>query len=129
LEEAMPDWSIKIVLNPNAVADAPGAFEPLQASLDDIVSWNDTTGQKHQPWPTDSSYKPLAVTEDSPLYLSDEIAPFGRSDAYDLIMPATVDPTTGIGTLYYYCKLHHGEHGTITVKPIPAVPPAPPPQD
>jgi len=125
----MPDWSIKIVPNPSAPADAPGTFEPLQASLDDTVSWNDTTGQKHHPWPTDSNYKPLAVTEDSPLYLSDEMPPFERSDAYDLIMPASVDPTTGIGTLYYYCKLHHGEHGTITVKPIPAVPPAPPPQD
>jgi hypothetical protein len=125
----MPDWSIKIVPNPNDIAGAPGAFEPLEANLDDIVSWNNTTGEKHQPWPTDSSYNPLPVTPDSPFYLSDEIEPGQSSDAYDLVMPKTVDPETGIGTLYYYCKLHHLEHGTITVKPIPQAPPAPPPQD
>jgi hypothetical protein len=81
------------------------------------------------PWPTDSNYNPLPVAPDSPQYLSGVIEPGSSSDAYDLIMPANVDPKTGIGTLYYYCKLHHGEHGTITVKPIPTVPPAPPPQD
>jgi len=125
----MPDWSIKIVTNPSGLADAPGRFEPLEATLDDIVSWRNTTQDKHQPWPTDSNYKPLDVTPDSPQYLSDEILPGDPSDAYDLIMPATVDPVTGIGTLYYCCKCHPAERGTIMVKPIPQAPPAPPPQD
>ena len=125
----MPDWSIKIVPNPSGVANAPGRFEPLEANLDDIVSWNNTTKDEHQPWPTDSNYQPLNVTPDSPEYLSDEISPGQPSAAYDLIMPATVDPVTGIGTLYYYCKCHPAEHGTIKVKPIPQAPPAPPPQN
>lgn len=125
----MPDWSIKIRPNPGGLADAPGLFDPLDATLDDIISWNNTTGDTHQPWPTDSNYVPLNVTPDMQAYLSDEILPGQSSDSYDLPMPTTVDPATGLATLYYCCKRHPAEHGRITVKPVPPAPPAPPPQD
>lgn len=125
----MPDWSIKIRPNPGGPADAPGRFDPLDATLDDIVSWNNTTDDKHHPWPTDSNYVPLGVTPDSTEYLADEIPPGQSSDSYDLPTPTTVDPATGLPTIFYYCKCHPAEHGKITVKPIPAAPPAPPPQD
>ena len=125
----MPDWSIKITPNPVAVAGQPGVFAPQQANAGDNVSWNNATKDQHQPWPTDKNYNPLTITPTSPKYLSDVIEPGTSSDAFSLSMPADVDPKTGIGTLYYCCALHKAEHGTILVKDVPPVPPAPPPQN
>jgi plastocyanin len=126
---AMPDWSIKIKRNPTPTPDTPAVFEPLDAHVSDDVNWNNTTQQWHQPWPADSSYKPLSVTPDSPQYLSDPIEPGQSSDSYALIMPQSVSALANIGTLYYCCKLHPGEHGQITVRAVPQAPPAPRPKD
>ncbi len=62
----MPDWSIKIIPNPAATADKPALLmpdlvgakpgDPLEAQEDDLVSWNNETGQPYQPWPTDENY-------------------------------------------------------------------------
>jgi hypothetical protein len=126
----MPDWSIKIVPNTAAVAGQPGAFRPQQAHEGDIVSWNNTTGDWHQPWPTDKNYVPLpGVTSASQQYLSDNIPPGTSSDAYSVILPADFDPATNTGTIFYRCQVHPDEHGTITVIGVKTPPPAPPPSD
>ena len=124
----MPDWSIKI-----APAGNSATFPPVEGHEGDDVSWNNATTKPHWPWPTDQNYKPKQVNNKSPLYLSDEIAAGKSSDAYSLIMPKdNVDPQTGIGTVYYYCKKHPDdpqERGTIKVKPVEQAPVAPPPTD
>jgi hypothetical protein len=124
----MPDWSIKIVPS-NSGSGA--AFQPdlngyeqgdaLIAQQDDLVSWNNTTDDTHQPWPTDSNYNPLSEAEvmprGGPNYLSDPI-PGGESSrpSYDVALPAGLPPPPNSWTVYYYCKLHptiETERGTI----------------
>jgi plastocyanin len=120
----MPDLSIKIV---SAGARGKAAFvpdlqgaqagDPLPAQQDDIVSWNNTTNRKHQPWPTDSNYTPVPDTQlprTSPNYMSDPI-PAGQSSRPGFDIPQT-------GTIYYCCKLHpksKTERGTIVVTAAP----------
>jgi hypothetical protein len=131
----MPDWSIKIVPASNPVPTAPAAFQPdvpgartndpLQALEDDLVTWNNTTREAHWPWLADADFRPLPdsqVLRPSLNYLSDEIPPGASSrPSYDVVMPQSGT------TIYYCCKLHPGEHGTITVTAIPANLPQPPP--
>jgi hypothetical protein len=129
----MPDWSIKIVraasgggaaFQPDVPGSRPG--DPLTATQDDLVSWNNTTGQAHQPWQTDSNYQPLSdawVAAHPDLYMSDSI-PGNRSSspAYDVSQPGGQPPPNS-WTIYYFCKLHpavKSERGTIDG----AVPPA-----
>lgn len=123
----MPDWSIKIISTSAGAAFVPdlqGANpgDPLQAQQDDLVTWNNTTGDSHQPWPTDSSYDPLPAERGSANYLSDEIPP-GESSrpSYDVAQPVT-DPPPDNWTVYYYCKLHptvETERGTIEATTVP----------
>jgi hypothetical protein len=129
----MPDWSIKIV---SANSGSGAAFQPdlhgyqqgdaLIAQQDDLVSWNNTTGDTHQPWPTDSSYNPLSeavvMPRGSANYLSDPI-PAGESSrpSYDVAQPVTSPPPNS-WTVYYYCKLHptiETERGTIEATTAP----------
>ena len=121
----MPDWSIRIVPSNSGtgaafVPDLQGTNEgdPLIAQQDDLVSWNNTTDDTHQPWPTDSSYNPLSESQVLPRgsanYLSDPIPP-GESSrpSYDVAQPST---SPASWTVYYYCKLHPEittERGTI----------------
>jgi len=92
--------------------------DPLIAQQDDTVSWNNTTEDYHQPWPTDSNYNPLSEAEvmprGGPNYLSDPI-PGDESSrpSYVVAQPSTAPSSW---TLYYYCKLHpliETERGTI----------------
>lgn len=123
----MPDWSIKIVTG----NDGKETFTPatLQAEQDDLVSWNNTTKQTHQPWPTDSNYNPLPpsqVKRGNAVYLSDPIPP-GESSrpSYDVAQPpagTTGQPPPTSWTVYYYCRKHPGEvteRGTIKAKVVP----------
>jgi hypothetical protein len=83
------------------------------ANQNDLIAWNNTTGNAHQPWPTDASYTPLNVTKGSPQYLADQIPPGETSLTYVVAQPSG-NPKTW--TVYYYCKLHPadtGERGTI----------------
>ena len=124
----MPDWSIKIVSTGSGaeaafVPDLQGAKpgDPLQAWQDDLVTWNNTTHATHQPWPTDASYTPLPdsqVPRGSADYLSDTI-PAGESSrpSYDVAQP-TGNPQSW--TVYYCCKLHPTERGTIVATVIPS---------
>lgn len=124
----MADWSIKII--PAASVTDPGAAfqpdlqgynpgDPLPAQQDDLVTWNNTTNETHQPWQTDSNYQPLsdAWVEQYPyLYLSNEI-PAGEpsTPAYDVAIPGGVSAPKK-WTVYYFCKTHptrKSEQGTI----------------
>jgi hypothetical protein len=117
----MPDWSIKIVPAASQIAGAPAAFvpdlkgakpgDPLAVQADDLVTWNNTTNEAHWPWPTDSNYTPLPdnqVSGGAGNYLSNEI-PAGKSSrpSYDVVFP------TSVTTIYYCCKLHPKERGTM----------------
>ena len=70
---------------------------------------NNTTNETHQPWQTDSQYKPLSdawVAQYSYLYLSDEIpAQEPSTPAYDVATPGGVSKPDS-WTVYYYCKTH-----------------------
>jgi hypothetical protein len=118
----MPDWSIKIVLDDKGktwfLPDLQGGKgEPLNAQQDDLVSWNNTTEDTHQPWPTNDQYNPVdpsTVPRGSATYMSDPI-PAGDSSrpAYD---------TSQLGTIYYCCLIHQTElteRGTIIVSAVP----------
>jgi plastocyanin len=123
----MPDWSIKIVPSPSGEGAAfqpdlheakPG--DPLRVMQDDLVTWNNTTGQTHQPWPASVEWSPFPldqVQRGGPNYLSDPI-PAGESSqpAYDAAQPADTTPPPQRWTVYYVCKLHPNvpsERGTI----------------
>ena len=121
----MPDWSIKIVpsssgtgaaFQPDLKGKSPG--DPLECMVDDLVTWNNTTKDEHQPWPADPSYNALpndqVLPRGGPNYLSD-IVPAGGSSrpSYDVAQPASQPQTW---TVYYICALHpyvESERGTI----------------
>jgi hypothetical protein len=128
----MPDWSIKIVpassgggaaFQPDLHGAKPG--DPLQAQQDDLVSWNNTTQEVHQPWQTDSNYQPLSeawVATHPFLYMSDPIpAGMSSSPSYDVAQPGDQPPPQS-WTIYYFCKTHPTrttERGTIKATVVP----------
>ena len=123
----MPDWSIKIIPSPSQIVGAPPLLlpdlvgakpgDPLQVQEDDLVSWNNTTGQSYQPWPTDQNGNPLTVsaaftppgkppvTPPVPPWFPDgylsNMIPANRSStpAYNVVMPSPP------GNTIYYCLL------------------------
>jgi hypothetical protein len=121
----MPTWSIKIVPNPSPAADQPAAFvpdlpdknagDPLEALGRDLVTWNNTTNEVHQPWPTDANYTPLSDAAVGPRgtskYLSDPIPANGSSRPSWRVTSIIEDDKT----IYYSCKNHPLEHGTIQI--------------
>jgi hypothetical protein len=126
----MPDWSIKIVPSNSGdgaafVPDLKGksAGDPLDCMADDLVTWNNTTNDEHQPWPADDTYTALpndqVLPRGGPNYLSDIIPAGGSSrPSYDVAQPAAVppDPAPTQWTVYYICALHpyvESERGTI----------------
>jgi hypothetical protein len=121
----MPDWSIKIVPAANG---KPAAFVPdlrgaqpgatLVTQVDDIVTWNNTTGEAFWPWPTDSTGKILPddkVSTEFGNYLSNKI-PAGESST-PYFNPIAIGTTAY--TITYCCKLHPTITGAIAVNPIP----------
>lgn len=113
------DWSITIVPSGSSAAFQPQNGKPGQpqnAENADLISWNNRTGEKHQPWPATSDWTPLPdsqITKGSAgcTYLSDEIDPWSSSSPAYLCQA----PTSGSTTIYYVCKFHPNEHGTIVV--------------
>jgi hypothetical protein len=113
----MAVWVIRIVdgANPGDPAVFVPQLQPpdadgLLAQAGDLVSWNNRTGDVHQPWPTDANY------------LSDEIDPGGSSRpswfVAQLTFPPPPPPPPVSGTtIYYCCKLHPQERGKITITP------------
>jgi hypothetical protein len=115
----MPDWSIKIVHEAGATT-----FEPAQQNAwqDDLVTWNNTTDVTHQPWPTDQVYNPLPdseVTRGSANYLSDPIPPHQSSRPSYNVQGSDLSPPPSSWTIYYCCKLHPNERGTIEATAVP----------
>lgn len=137
----MPDWSIRIVPNPMPLAGRPvllvpdlvGALpgDPLDAQEDDLVSWNNESGQPYQPWPTDAlgNLQPVKTVTPPPapppfslpspkLYLSDMVPPnLSSSPAYNVVMPLP-------GNIVHYCLIDANGNATkvrgqIIVSPIP----------
>lgn len=118
----MPDWSINIITSGGGAAFVPAVDgakpgDPLNTMQDDLVTWNNKTKQTHQPWPATQSGSPLPddqVPRNSPLYLSDPI-PGGESSrpTYDVSQPTDATPPPSVWTVYYICKLHPDEQGTI----------------
>src|ERR1041384_5585732 len=137
----MADWSIRIVPNPNRIAGRPALLvpdlvdaqpgDPLETQEDDLVSWDNETGQRYRPWPTDAfgnlqpadGKTPPQAPPSFPLpspqfYLSDIIpANLSSSPAYNVVMPAS-------GSVIYYCLLDASGNptkvrGQILVSAIP----------
>jgi hypothetical protein len=139
----MPTWSIEIVEKDGKTSFSPANQNALQ---DDLISWNNTTNDRHQPWMITSVGPPPVPVADPrkkidpnkpldecsnppgppnfdpksrmvPTYLSDCIPPGGSSrPAYD------VGQAPGTKVLYY-CKVHPAEaseQGSITVVAQPA---------
>jgi len=88
--------------------DLPGGVPPgtpLQAKAGDLVGWNNRTPKYHQPWEANSSFQPI---DDGAL--TNDIEPWqGSTAAYKVVKPATGT------TIFYVCKAHPDEHGTIVV--------------
>jgi hypothetical protein len=131
----MPDWVIKIVAAANPTPDAPAAFQPdligsnpgdpLKVQDDDIVTWNNTTGDAHWPWQTDQNYVPFSddkVQNDPKLNLSNPIQPGKPSrPSYNVLIP-NADKKPPSGTIYYCCKYHLQERGKLLVTAAPTLP-------
>src|SRR5580692_10497914 len=118
----MPDWSIKFTpaKNPrpdlkadfvlDVPGDPPGPFNVFQG---DLVSWNNTTGDEHQP----AVYDP-ALGNPQPAPVGGVMQPRTSSPAY----PVAAAP----GSLIRFCCTQHaGEVGTLFVA-TPGQPPGPP---
>ncbi len=71
---------------------------PLSAQVNDIVCWDNTTDETHQPWPASTSGVANPITRGSANYLSDPIPP-GRSSRPSFVI-------TQAGTLSYFCATH-----------------------
>jgi plastocyanin len=113
-EVTMADWSIQIV--PGANPGDPAVFVPqnqpsatpggtLYADPGDAVSWDNRTGQNHQPLQTTGGNLP-ALTLGSLLW--DPVTPGHQTAAW------VVSGTAGT-VITYTCLLHAQENGTITV--------------
>lgn len=113
------DWSITIVPSGTSAAFQPQngqPGQPQQATNADLISWNNRTGQKHQPWPLgpDNQLLPESqITKGSAgcTYLSDPIDPWSSSSPAYLCQA----PTSGATVINYACKFHPNERGTIVV--------------
>jgi hypothetical protein len=108
----MPDWSIKIqgkpaVFTPDIDRTKPGT--PLKVVTGDLVSWNNTTGEEHWPWPVASANAPpLDPPPGGNVLVSAVIKPDSSSPAYNIVSPAGT-------TIFYCCKCHPNERGQMVV--------------
>ena len=111
------DFSIKIEGAEGDTRFVPASVKVATGGgVPDTVSWgNRSTTQSHQPWPTRQDGTLLTQQEvtgaNARNYLSDEIPPRGSSTPVWVAATSTI---TG-ATIFYCCKLHPNERGTITV--------------
>lgn len=103
------DWSITIT---------PSGFDPTsqQAQNADLISWNNRTGERHQPWPLGSDGQPVPekdITRGSAgcNYLSDPIDPWSPSTPAYLCQA----PESGSQKIEYTCRFHPNERGSIVI--------------
>jgi hypothetical protein len=124
----MPVWSIKIIPSTSGIADEPVAFVPdlpgakpgesLKVLSGDLVSWNNTTNDTHQPWPTDAQGNLLKEEPDGPVgergtanYLSDPIP----GNASSRPSWTVVQITSGQNTINYCSRKYPKVTGTIVI--------------
>ena len=109
-------WCINIVQGnagaefvPDVYGVDPTTPTPLQAQLNDVVSWSNNTDEDHHLWITNSSYHPLRVlTNRIPAHASS--SPAYVTQQKDVYQPT---PTPVLTTIYYCCAQHPDEYGTI----------------
>jgi plastocyanin len=109
----MAVWSVNIVAgaNPGDPATFVAQNQPnapvgtVYADPGDIVSWNNTTNQDHQPVQVNVT-PPLGTLVWPP------VTPGHQTDAY------VVSGNSG-ATISYTCLLHSSEQGTIVITPVP----------
>jgi plastocyanin len=100
-------WSILIVPGTALASFVPDVYvapdQPvppdLQAQVNDMVSWNNQTGQEHEIWETGGG----RITE--------QIDP-GMSSTPGYIVTGTAGTAS---TIHYYCSIHPEETGSIAV--------------
>jgi hypothetical protein len=127
IEAAMPDRSIKFVPAKNPTPNLLGDFvldepgeppSPFNVYQGDLVSWNNATGDLHQPavfaavggaGPPVGDAQPIGGT----------LQPRTSSPAY----PVRAPPGS---VIRFKCMLHAGEFGVLVVT-TPGQPPGPPP--
>ena len=138
----MADWSIRIIPNPSRIAGRPVLLvpdlvdaqpgDPLETQVDDLVSWNNETGQPYQPWPTDQNGNlqpvggktpppaPAPIQQNfPPLFLTNMVrANRSSTPAYTVVMPQA-------GNVIFYCLIDANGNptkvrGQIIVSAIPA---------
>jgi hypothetical protein len=124
----MPDWSIKFVPVQNPTPEKRADFQldspkgkrraAVQVFSGDIVSWNNTTQDDHQPAvfdPVDGAGPPAG----SPQPVGGTLKPHKSSPGYG------VSASPG-STIRFCCTLHKGEFGILVVVE-PGQTPGPPP--
>jgi hypothetical protein len=123
----MPDWSIKFVpaKNPkpdlragfvlDVPGDPPGPFNVFQG---DLVSWNNTTGDEHQP-AVFAAVGGAGPPVGNPTPIGDVLQRGKSSPAYAVAAPAG-------SVIRFCCTKHAGEFGIMIVT-TPGQPPGPPP--
>ena len=121
----MPVWSIKIVPSTTGLANEPAAFvpdlpgaeagAPLKVLTGDLVTWNNTTDETYQPWPTDAQGKllgnPPVGQRGTANYLSDPIP----GNASSRPSWSAVQIISGQNTIYYCIKDFPDVKGTIVI--------------
>jgi len=98
-------WSITIVPGTECASFVPDVYVPpgtepniaLQAQVNDLVSWNNQTGQEHEIWETGGGQ------------LTQQIDPWTSST------PGYCVTGTADTPIDYYCSIHPEEKGSITV--------------
>jgi hypothetical protein len=123
----MPDWSIKFIpaKNPkpdlradfvlDVPDDPPGPFNVFQG---DVVSWNNTTGDQHQPavfTPVGGAGPPVG----NPTPIGGVLQSRQSSPGYAVAAPPG-------SVIRFCCTKHAGEFGVMVVT-TPGQPPGPPP--
>jgi hypothetical protein len=123
----MPDWSIKFIpaknpkpdLRADFVLDAPGNPPgPFNVFQGDIVSWNNTTGDPHQPAvfaPVGGAGPPVG----NPTPIGGVLQQRQSSPGYAVAAPPG-------SVIRFCCTQHAGEFGIMIVT-TPGQPPGPPP--
>jgi hypothetical protein len=100
-------WSILIVPGTTSASFVPDVYVPpgtppstaLQAEVNDLVSWNNQTGQEHEIWQTGGAQ------------ITQQIDP-GTSSTPGYIVAGTAGTPS---TIDYYCSIHPEETGSIAV--------------
>ena len=103
---ALPQRTINIQGTGKSTSFSPQA---LQATSGWPINWYNQTNQPHQPWQTDKNYQPQQQST-----LAGVIQPGTTSLVYTLNPPT---PGANSWTVYYCCKLHPNERGTIVIPP------------